>query len=108
MATKLVMIFAITTMVAACSGGDDGAGNPPKTVSISGAVQKGPFIIGTPVFVNRLDEFGNASESTLITEIEDSVGSYSFTIDGIGPVQIISNGYYFSELTGQISNGWYL
>lgn len=40
-----------------------------------------------------------------ITEITDSLGSFAFTVSESGPVQIISDGYYFSELTGEISSG---
>ena len=101
----------ITLLVLSACGGGGGSNsydlqdNEPGVVSISGAVQKGPFIIGTPVFVNKLDLFGNASENTIITEITDSVGSFQFNVSENSPVQILSNGYYFSELTGQISSG---
>jgi hypothetical protein len=74
-------------------------------VLIEGAVQKGPFIVGSTVLINRLDSRGNSTPSTLVTEIEDSVGSFSFKTDERGPVQIVATGYYFSELTGQISDG---
>lgn len=104
---KKTVPFVAVLLLAACGGGQD-SHSPTQsnsTISINGAVQKGPFIVGTPVFVNRLDEAGNASEATVITEIDDSVGSFSFTVSESGPVQIVSNGYYFSELTGQISSG---
>ena len=105
MPTKLMVTFAIIILLAACGGSENVSIQTANTISISGAAQKGPFIVGTPVFVNKLDEFGNAGESTIITEIEDSVGSYSFNVNSSGPVRIISTGYYFSELTGQISSG---
>ncbi len=100
---SVILILLVILILSACGGG--GGENSSAPISISGAVQKGPFIIGTPVLVNKLDKYGNPSESTVITEIEDSIGSFSFKIDGNAPVQIISNGYYFSELTGQISSG---
>ena len=72
---------------------------------VEGAVQKGPFIVGSTVLINRLDSRGRSTPSTLLAEIEDSVGSFSFETDERGPVQIVAMGYYFSELTGQISDG---
>ena len=74
-------------------------------VVIEGAVQKGPFIVGSTVFINRLDSRGRSTPSTLLAEIEDSIGSFSFETIESGPVQIVATGYYFSELTGQISDG---
>jgi len=102
MFNKLTILLSVISILTACGGGSENSSAP---ISISGAVQKGPFIVGTPVFMNKLDKYGNASESTVLTEIEDSIGSFSFEIEGNSPVQIISNGYYFSELTGQISAG---
>ena len=78
---------------------------PPAPVVVEGAVQKGPFIVGSTVLVNRLDSRGRSTTSTLLTEIDDSIGSFSFETDERGPVQIVATGYYFSELTGQISRG---
>ena len=57
------------------------------------------------MLINRLDSRGRSTPSTLVAEIEDSVGSFSFETTERGPVQIIATGYYFSELTGQISDG---
>ena len=74
-------------------------------VSIEGTVQKGPFIVGSTVLINRLDSRGRSTPSTLLAEIEDSIGSFSFETTERGPVQIVATGYYFSELTGQISDG---
>jgi N-acetylneuraminic acid mutarotase len=78
---------------------------PPSSVLVAGAVQKGPFMVGSTVLVNLLDSRGRSTPSTLLTEIEDSIGSFSFETDQRGPVQIVATGYYFSELTGQISGG---
>ena len=85
--------------------GTPAAAPPASPVLIEGAVQKGPFIVGSTVLINRLDDRGRSTPSTLVAEIEDSVGSFSFETTERGPVQIIATGYYFSELTGQISDG---
>lgn len=72
---------------------------------VEGAVQKGPFLVGSSVWINRLDSRGKSTGSTFRAQIKDSIGSFSFEIDGTGPVLLEATGYYFSELTGQISNG---
>ena len=95
----LISLFAL--FATAC----EHANTDGKEFEVSGAVQKGPFIVGTPVFVNRLDNKGVASENTVISEIEDSIGTFSFRVSEEGPVQIVANGYFFNELTGQISSG---
>ena len=86
------------------TGGTRRVANPGPVV-VEGTVQKGPFIVGSTVLINRLDSRGRSTPSTLLTEIDDSIGSFSFETDQTGPVQIVASGYYFSELTGQISSG---
>jgi N-acetylneuraminic acid mutarotase len=110
LSTRVVCALAILAL-AGCGGGDGGTaaanGGPTRAspVLVEGAVQKGPFIVGSTVLINRLDSRGRSTPSTLVAEIEDSVGSFSFEATETGPVQLIATGYYFSELTGQISDG---
>jgi N-acetylneuraminic acid mutarotase len=61
--------------------------------------------VGSTVLINRRDERGISTASTIVSEIEDSIGSFDFVTSDPGLVQIIATGYYFSELTGQVSNG---
>jgi len=111
--TRILGLLAVVAL-AGCGGGGDGGGTgaptptpvvPPASVSVDGSVQKGPFIVGSTVLVNRLDSRGRSLPSTWVAEIEDSVGSFSFETNERGTVQIIATGYYFNEVTGQISNG---
>lgn len=113
--------LGLAVMLAGCGGGgsssnssppSNGGSNPPPTTnppviefSVSGAVQKGPFLVGSLVLVNELTSTGKPTNSTLTTEIEDSIGSFSFGTTRRGPVQIVAQGYYFNELTGQLSAG---
>ena len=125
-ALRLILTLGALAL-AGCSGGGGGGSpaattapptaTPPATppapappavasaVLVEGAVQKGPFIVGSNVLVNRLDERGKSTTSTLLTQIRDSVGTFSFETTERGTMQIVATGYYFSELTGQISNG---
>jgi N-acetylneuraminic acid mutarotase len=111
--------LASFVFLAACGGGGGSSNNststpppasnapppPVTTVGVRGAVQKGPFIVGSTVLVNKLDAQGRPTDSTVVTEVNDSIGSFSFNASSPGPVQIVATGYYFSELTGNVSNG---
>lgn len=101
-------------LLAGCGGGNstdtnggtsNGTPTPPFSAAVAGAVQKGPFVVGSTVLVNKLDDRGQPTDSTIVTEIRDSVGTFSFSANSAGPVQIVASGYYFSELSGQISGG---
>jgi N-acetylneuraminic acid mutarotase len=112
----VLVVLAAATLSACGGGGGSGSSSggqqttPPTmpsstSVKINGAVQKGPFIVGSTVLINRLDSNGQSTSQTILSEIKDSVGSFDFVSDTPGPVQIVATGYYFSELTGQISSG---
>ena len=122
MSFRTVLLSLLLLAVAGCGGGGSAdstpppsSGNPsvippvepppPASVSVAGAVQKGPFLVGSTVLINELTAAGEPTNSTLLTEIEDSVGAFSFESTEPGPVQIVATGYYFNELTGQPSAG---
>lgn len=104
---NLRLFMMVFLALAGCGGGGGGTQHitvsETQKISVNGAVQKGPFLIGTPVYVNKLDKNGDAEGSTTITEVKDSIGTFTFQANDIGPVQIVATGYYFSELTGNIS-----
>jgi N-acetylneuraminic acid mutarotase len=113
-----IAAFCVGACLGGCGDGGGGGGAPatpppaapltpptPAPVHVEGAVQKGPFLVGSTVLINRRDERGLSTSSTILSEIEDSIGSFDFVTTDPGLVQIVANGYYFSELTGQVSNG---
>ena len=78
--TRVVCLLAVLALAGCGGGGGTPAAGAPlaSPVLIEGAVQKGPFIVGSTVLINRLDDRGRSTPSTLVAEIEDSVGSFSF------------------------------
>jgi|GEM_PF-2175756 len=76
-----------------------------ETIVISGAVQKGPFIVGSTVTINLLSSTGDNTDSTIVTSTTDDLGSFNFSTQSQGLVQISSNGYYRNEITGELSAG---
>ena len=94
---------AAALVLSACSGGDGGViGTGFK---ISGAAQKGPFVIGSEVLMNQLQANGTPSTSTILTEISDDLGNFTFDVTQSGPVLMTADGYHFNEITGKLSQG---
>ena len=105
--------LSLVALLAACGGGgsttgSDTGGNPPPpsgTVRlVSATAEKGPFVIGSSVTVNRLDAMAQPTASTLTTETDDNLGNFSFSIEP-GPVSISVDGFHFNEITGSLANG---
>ncbi|MDH3989735.1 MAG: hypothetical protein OEV34_11425, partial [Gammaproteobacteria bacterium] len=109
-------LLSLVALLAACGGGGGGGGttgsdtggNPPPTSGtarlVSATAEKGPFVIGSSVTVNRLDSQAQPIASTLTTETDDNLGSFSFSIEP-GPVSISVDGFHFNEITGSLANG---
>lgn len=90
----LVILF-----VAAC-GASDG---PSERVGLAGAVQKGPFILGTTISVSPLTAEGGPTGAYFEAASSNDLGE--FEVDGVpvGPVALAADGFYFDELRGGLS-----
>jgi len=71
--------------------------------SISGAAQKGPFVKGTRVLVNRLSEKGDNTYETAISAIDDDSGNFTFPVKSAGPILIEADGIHLNEISGKLS-----
>ncbi len=74
---------------------------------LSGKVEKGPFVRGSSISIQPLDETMTAIGTVFSGEILDDAGSFD-----IGQIQlasqfvrIASDGYYFNEVSGTLSTG---
>jgi hypothetical protein len=76
----------------------------PVTITLKGAVAKGPFILGSPVTVNSIDALGNPTGTNFLTETSDALGDFSVTFAYQGPVLLQGSGYYYNEITGTLSS----
>lgn len=72
---------------------------------LSGYVQKGPYVNGTLIQMAELDASLSQTGKVFNTQITNNKGS--FELDSIALssqyVEFIANGYYFNEVTGNIS-----
>jgi hypothetical protein len=83
--------------LAACGSAHD--------ASITGAVEKGPFVVGSSITVSVLDDALNPTGAVFNTETIDDAGRFSVRLDtSIGqPLAIDGNGFYYNEVFGRLS-----
>lgn len=79
--------------------------NSGTTYSLSGQVQKGPFSIGSQVAVNELDASLNPNGAVYNVQTSDGLGNFTVASSiGTNLVEIVADGFYMDELTGQLSS----
>jgi hypothetical protein len=102
-----VIVFGVMTIFASC-GGDGGSDNNDTsgtTYDVSGYIQKGPFISGSSVTIYELDANLNQTGVSFQTQTVDDFGSFILPKKVTSEyIEIISNGYYFNEVEGQLSS----
>jgi hypothetical protein len=77
-----------------------------SAVTLSGKVQKGPYVQGTEITVRELDSSMIPTGNTFTGTIDDNTGS--FGIKGTltnKMVELSADGYYFNEVSGALSTG---
>ena len=76
-----------------------------KKEKLSGRALKGPFINGTVVELYELNSELHQTGNVFNTVVQNDVGSFEFSnISLISPVvEIVADGYYFNEITGELS-----
>lgn len=107
------LLYAILAASISCSCTDKsdepGGGLQPESgvYRLSGKVEKGPFVRGSSISVQPLKASLDATGTIFSGEIEDDTGSFN-----LGEVQlesqfvkITAEGYYFNEVTGNLSAG---
>ena len=77
----------------------------PSTYSMIGFVQKGPFISGSSVTIQELDDDLEPTGVSYQTTTNDDLGSFSLGSSiSTQYVEIIAIGYYYNEVSGGISS----
>ncbi len=74
--------------------------------TFSGKVQKGPFVTGTTITVNELNESLSQTGKAFTTAITSDDGSFNLSnIEMESNLALLSgNGFYYNEVIGQLSN----
>jgi len=91
-----------------CSSSADNPGFPdgaPHKVALKGAVQKGPFVLGSSVSISVLDKSGSPTGSVFNTQTTTDLGEFALDFTAGGAVSLEGTGFYYNEATGQLSAG---
>lgn len=103
----VVVTIGMMAMLQSCSSNDDLDGYTPTNFNVGGKVEKGPFVRGTAIQMQPLDadldEIGESFTST----ITDNEGTFTFGSKLLKSpyVKLSASGYYFNEVTGELSKG---
>lgn len=103
---KFLAPFACALLLAACGGG--GGSNSPEpaaTYALSGQFQKGPFAQGSHISTHVLDAQLNRTGRVYDIQTTDDLGHFVYALYRIEGrwVELVGNGKYMDELTGQLS-----
>jgi hypothetical protein len=101
-------ILALTLgLMLSCSAKDENSSSGTSSNSsnsVSGYVQKGPFIQGTVITVYELDSNLLQTGKAFIGTIDDNTGTFNVRGNVVSPyVELSAVGYYFNEVSGSLS-----
>lgn len=96
---RIVMILLILALGCGRSA-EDG-----ENYSVSGFVQKGPFLQGSKVTIQELDNTLTPNGRIYYTQTTDYTGAFTMSSKLKNSlVEIITEGYYYNEVTGTLSD----
>lgn len=86
---------------------DDDDKFKPGIQTINGKVEKGPFISGSRIFIQPMNEKLQAYGELYTTTIKDHTGTFTLeSKDFQFPyIDLTADGYFFNEVTGKLSDG---
>lgn len=105
---KSILIFFIMlfSLILLFSCNEDEVTNPvPKNHLIKGYAQKGPFLQGSQISIQVLDNSLTPVGKIFETETINNLGYFEIPLEIDNQfLEIISTGFYFNEVSGNISN----
>jgi hypothetical protein len=91
-------------LLGGCTGDDVGAESARGGAArLNGAVQKGPFIVGSSIQVANLDVDTNPTGLVFSTTTRDDLGHFALDVEASDLVSIEATGFYYNEVTGSLS-----
>ena len=72
-------------------------------VELHGAVQKGPFLVGSSITLSALDSNLNPTGQVFNTKTNNDKGEFDLSYQTAGPAALEGVGYYYNEVTGALS-----
>lgn len=112
---KSLITVLLLTLYGCGGGGSSETDNPPistepipvqpKSYSLTGNFEKGPFIVGSVITIQEFDDNLVSTGKTFNTETINNVGNYKIDLSLTEElVEVSADGYYFNEISGQLSN----
>lgn len=102
-----IVLFGISLFACSSNNSSDDDEFTPQNFNVRGKVEKGPFVSGSTVTLQPMDENMQPSGDTYTASIEDNAGNFSFGSKRFEQryAGMAANGYFFNETTGTLSNG---
>ncbi|PKQ66702.1 hypothetical protein BZG01_10540 [Labilibaculum manganireducens] len=104
---KFVILFLFTVFIGCSKETDSIDDKTVKVSTLEGRVEKGPFTQGSTVTIQELSQNLSLTGKSFQTDISNNEGSFKIeaAIEFVSPyVQIACDGYFFNEVTGELSN----
>ena len=102
---KLSYLLVLGVFFLGCKSNPTGTNSELKFERISGFVQKGPFINGTQIVMNELNNNLSQTGRTFSTQIITDDGSFQLSNIALDSpfVEFSGSGFYFNEVSGELS-----
>lgn len=90
-----------------CSSDEGGEELPPASYNVSGKVEKGPFVSGSTITVQPMNERLQVTGEMYSTTINDDLGNFTLgSKEFQSPyAELMATGYFFNEVEGALSDG---
>ena len=106
--TQSIITTALGCMILfSCNEGNDLKSNAPQSYTVSGTVEKGPFVSGSSITLYPMDANMQTTGETYTTTIQDNFGNFSLgsKLFKNPYAELNANGYFFNEISGELSTG---
>ena len=103
---KKYILIALAVLAVSCE--KNPSDEPFKgTFKVSGTVEKGPFVQGSTINMQTMDDKLHPTGKTFMENIKDDAGTFDFgSLEFDTPyAKITATGYFFNEITGELSKG---
>ncbi|MDH5694390.1 MAG: hypothetical protein OEZ47_14940 [Gammaproteobacteria bacterium] len=101
---SILLPLAIALVLAACGKGNDlDSIEEIYEIEIPGTAQKGPFLLGSKVNIDKLTPNGFATDG-YSTETYDDLGNFNLYTERLGVHRISISGLHFNEILNNISS----
>ena len=103
----LLSAMFFCTVIVSCDDFGGLSNGSPATYDVKGKVEKGPFISGSDISIQPMDEKLQVLGDMYKTFITDDLGNFEFgSKEFASPyAELMAHGYFFNEVKGELSNG---